>query len=53
MNILCIGDIYGKTGRDAIEKHLPILKEKYKPDWIIANGENITAGNGLSQKHLK
>ncbi|MDD3001828.1 MAG: TIGR00282 family metallophosphoesterase [Candidatus Riflebacteria bacterium] len=52
MNILCIGDIYGKTGRDAIEKHLPILKEKYKPDWIIANGENLTAGNGLSQKHL-
>ncbi len=51
--ILCIGDIYGKTGREAIKKFLPVLKEKYSPTWIIANGENITAGNGLSIKHLR
>lgn len=51
--ILCIGDIYGKTGREAIKKFLPVLKEKYSPTWIIANGENISAGNGLSLKHLK
>ncbi len=51
MKILCIGDIYGKTGRFALQKYLPILKEKHEPHWIIANGENITAGNGVSQKH--
>ncbi len=48
-----LGDIYGKTGREAITSILPKLKEKYSPDWIIANGENTTAGNGLSAKHAK
>lgn len=48
-----LGDIYGKTGREAITSILPKLKEKYYPDWIIANGENTTAGNGLSAKHAK
>ncbi|GAB4272138.1 MAG: TIGR00282 family metallophosphoesterase [Candidatus Rifleibacteriota bacterium] len=53
MNILMIGDIYGKTGREALKKFLPGLRAKYKPDWIIANGENVTAGNGISLKHAK
>lgn len=48
-----LGDIYGKTGREAIDTILPKLKVKYSPDWIIANGENVTAGNGLSAKHAK
>ena len=51
MKILMLGDIYGTTGRDAITKILPKLKEKYQPDWIIANGENATAGSGVSVKH--
>jgi len=51
MKILMIGDIYGKTGRDCLQRLLPGLIERYRPDWIIANGENVTAGNGLSQKH--
>ncbi|MDD3145752.1 MAG: TIGR00282 family metallophosphoesterase [Candidatus Riflebacteria bacterium] len=46
-----IGDIYGKTGRDALSSLLPGLLSLYKPDWVIANGENVTAGNGLSAKH--
>ena len=48
-----LGDIYGKTGREAITRILPELKKIYNPDWIIANGENTTAGNGLSAKHAK
>lgn len=53
MKILMLGDIYGKTGREAITSILPKLKNKYTPDWIIANGENTTAGNGISAKHAK
>ena len=53
MKILMLGDIYGKTGREAIVSILPELQKKYNPDWIIANGENVTAGNGLSAKHAK
>lgn len=48
-----LGDIYGKTGREAIAAILPELRKKYNPDWVIANGENTTAGNGLSAKHAK
>jgi metallophosphoesterase (TIGR00282 family) len=51
MKILIIGDIYGKTGREALAEFLPQLKETYEPDWIIANGENLTAGNGISARH--
>lgn len=51
MKILMIGDIYGKTGREVLQRQLPDLKERYQPDWVIANGENVTAGNGLSAKH--
>jgi metallophosphoesterase (TIGR00282 family) len=53
MKILFIGDIYGKAGRQILEQKLPILKEKYSPDWIIANGENLTGGNGISAKHAR
>lgn len=53
MKILMIGDIYGKTGRDVLKRQLPILRQRYLPDWVIANGENVTAGNGLSPKHAR
>ena len=53
MKILIIGDIYGKAGREALAEFLPQLKERFKPDWVIANGENTTAGNGLSARHAK
>ncbi len=33
-----------------MEKRLPILKEKLKPDIIIANGENLAHGIGLTRK---
>lgn len=51
MKILMIGDIYGKTGREVLQRQLPVLHEQYQPDWVIANGENVTAGSGLSAKH--
>jgi hypothetical protein len=53
MKVMLIGDIYGKTGRDILKKKLPEMMEKYAPDWIIANGENATGGNGISSKHAK
>lgn len=50
MKILFIGDIYGRSGRDALAKHLPSLKEKLQPDCIIVNGENAAHGNGITPK---
>lgn len=47
MKVLFIGDIYGKPGRDMLEKSLPHLKQTYKPNIIIVNAEN-SANNGRS-----
>ena len=46
--ILCLGDLVGEPGRKMLEKHLPLLKEKYKPTLIIANGENSAHGKGIT-----
>ena len=50
MKIIFVGDIVGKSGREAIEKKLPIISEKFNPDVIIANGENAASGYGLTKK---
>ena len=50
MNILFIGDIVGKSGRDAFSKNIGYLKNKYKSDVIIVNAENSAAGYGLTKK---
>jgi metallophosphoesterase (TIGR00282 family) len=52
MKILFFGDIIGKIGRKAIKKVLPELKEEFQPDLIIANGENLAHGIGLTKKTL-
>jgi len=43
----------GKPGRYAIKKILPKWKKKYQPDLIIANGENLAHGKGMTEKCLK
>ncbi len=48
MNILFIGDIVAAPGRAAVAKHIPLLREKYKLDCVIANGENAHHGKGIS-----
>lgn len=47
MKILFLGDIFGRSGRDAVAKHLPYLKKNYQPDFVIVNGENAAHGFGL------
>lgn len=53
MRILFIGDIFGRSGREALEKHLPELKEKLKTDVVIVNGENAANGKGITAKICK
>lgn len=53
MKILCIGDIFGKPGRIAVEKFLPELLEKQAIDFTVANGENSAGGNGMNRKVLE
>jgi hypothetical protein len=50
MKILFIGDIVGKTGRNVLKALLPNLADRYKADLIIANGENVAGGFGITEK---
>lgn len=52
MNIMMIGDICGRPGRHAAAHFIPMLKEKYHLDLIIANGENSAGGIGITASVL-
>lgn len=52
IKVLFFGDIIGKPGREAIKKILPEWKKKYGPDLVIANGENLAHGAGITEKSL-
>lgn len=49
MRLLFIGDIVGKPGRKAVRLLLPRLRERLQPDVVIANGENMAGGNGITR----
>ena len=51
MKILFLGDIVGKVGRRVVKNNLEKLVKKYQVDFVIANGENVTHGKGLIEKH--
>ena len=52
MKVLFFGDVYGKAGRTALLTALSGLKEEFKPDFIIANVENLADGKGVTEKTL-
>ena len=47
MNILAVGDIVGQVGVKELQRKLPKLKEEYKIDFCIVNGENGNHGEKL------
>ena len=51
MNILCIGDIVGRPGREAVAYALPKIKADHAIDLVIANAENASGGAGLIPKN--
>ncbi|MFL2661672.1 MAG: TIGR00282 family metallophosphoesterase [Alphaproteobacteria bacterium] len=53
MNIFVIGDIVGRSGRDAVEKYLPNIIVKNNLQFVIANGENSASGFGITEKICK
>lgn len=51
MKFLLIGDIYGKLGREYLSNHLQKIVLENNIDVIIANGENISHGSSITEKH--
>jgi metallophosphoesterase (TIGR00282 family) len=50
MNILFIGDIVGRPGREAVARLLPGLKKEHNLQFVIANAENAAGGSGVTLK---
>ena len=48
MNILFIGDIFGRPGRLIVKDRLPELVQLHSADLVIANCENAAAGFGIT-----
>jgi metallophosphoesterase (TIGR00282 family) len=51
MRVAFIGDIIGRPGRVHIKKELKKIRETYGIDFIIANGENVSHGFGLTSEN--
>lgn len=53
MRILFLGDIVGRGGRQEVARTVPRLREEWRLDFVVVNGENATGGIGLSGSHAK
>jgi metallophosphoesterase (TIGR00282 family) len=53
MRILFLGDIMGRTGREAVIAQMPELRRKLDLDFVVVNGENAAHGFGISESIAK
>jgi 2',3'-cyclic-nucleotide 2'-phosphodiesterase len=49
VNILFIGDIMGRPGRELARRAIPVLVERHDIDLVVANVENAAAGFGVTK----
>jgi len=49
MRILFLGDVVGRSGREAFARELPDLREALSPDLVLVNGENAAGGFGITE----
>ena len=49
MRLLFLGDIVGRPGRIAVQERLPGLRESWKLDCVVINGENSAGGFGITE----
>jgi hypothetical protein len=50
VNLLLLGDVMGRAGREAVGAHLPELRRLLDVDVAIVNAENAAHGYGLTEK---
>jgi metallophosphoesterase (TIGR00282 family) len=48
--LLFVGDVVGRSGREALAAHLPGLIDAHQPELVVVNGENSAHGFGISPK---
>ncbi|WP_237154488.1 TIGR00282 family metallophosphoesterase [Oryzibacter oryziterrae] len=50
MRLLFVGDVVGRSGRNAISDILPGLIKDYRLDFVVVNGENAAGGFGITEE---
>ena len=53
MRLLFLGDVVGRSGRNAVIEVLPHLRARYKLDFVAVNGENAAGGFGITEPILE
>jgi 2',3'-cyclic-nucleotide 2'-phosphodiesterase len=49
MRILFLGDVVGRPGRAAVQSRLADLRQRWRVDCVVVNGENAAGGFGISE----
>jgi metallophosphoesterase (TIGR00282 family) len=49
IRLLFIGDVVGRSGRAAVFEQVPLLRARWRLDFVIVNGENAAGGFGLTE----
>lgn len=49
VTVLMLGDIVGAPGRRACRELIPALRKEEQIDFVIANGENMAGGSGVTE----
>ena len=50
MRILFLGDVVGRSAREAVVKEIPEIRRNFSIDFVIVNGENAAGGFGITEK---
>jgi 2',3'-cyclic-nucleotide 2'-phosphodiesterase len=49
MRLLFVGDVVGRSGRAALLAQLPLLRARWRLDFVVVNGENAAGGFGITE----
>jgi hypothetical protein len=50
VRVLYVGDVVGRSGREAVTRHLPEIRSRLALDFVVVNGENAAGGFGITGK---
>ena len=50
LRLILVGDVVGRHGRRFLRAVLPLVKAKFQPDLVVANGENSAGGLGVIRR---
>ena len=48
MRVMMLGDVVGRSGREAVCDEVPGLRDRLGLDFVVVNGENAAHGFGIN-----